>query len=130
VISRAIYEISISSDHGDPPAWVDPANLGREIGEVLSAVSVAIDHFLTLVDRPRPSLDDELVTSDVVRSCVALTHAAQSHIASMIPNGWTLLGEVIALSGQLVADLSLAANDVGMMTTTSTTSDSGDRPNR
>ncbi|MEA2531369.1 MAG: hypothetical protein QOG89_3013, partial [Thermomicrobiales bacterium] len=30
----------------------------------------------------------------------------------LLPDGWTLLGEVIAISGQLVTDLSDAANDL------------------
>ena len=34
------------------------------------------------------------------------------YIDDLMPEGWILLGQVIALSGQLLADLSLAANDL------------------
>jgi hypothetical protein len=129
VISRAIYETSLLADRGDRPSWIDPGNLGRDLADVLSAVSVAIDHFVTLIDAPRPSRDDEALTNEVFRSCERFNLTAQDHIADLLPNGWTLLGEVIALSEQLVSDLSVAANEIGAVATTTTAVDSGSRYN-
>ncbi len=94
------------------PRWVEPDVLGGHLANLLSAVAVAIDHFLTLIDSPRPSHDDEALAGEVQGCQRDITLAAQDCLDELIAGGWTLLGEVIAISGQLVADLSLAANDL------------------
>jgi hypothetical protein len=74
-----------------------------------------IDHFMTLVDSPRDSGDDEVLTADVARTCQQAALITREHMESLIPDGWPLLGEVLALSRQLAADLSEAANEIGLL---------------
>jgi uncharacterized membrane protein YgaE (UPF0421/DUF939 family) len=116
VISRAVLEIVESAEPGQPrPRWVEPDALGGHLANLLSAVAVAIDHFLTLIDSPRPSYDDEVLVGEVQGCQRDITLAAQYCLDELISGGWPLLGEVVAISGQLAADLSFAANDLEMV---------------
>lgn len=113
VISRTILEIVESAEPDrHRPRWVEPDELGGHLANLLSAVAIAIDHFLTLIDTPRPSRDDEALVGEVQGCQRDITLAAQKYLDDLIAGDWTLLGEVIAISGQLAADLSLAANDL------------------
>jgi len=113
VLCRAVLEIVETAPPGPRrPRWIEPEELGDRLANLLSAVAVAIDHFLTLIDSPRPSQEDEALVAEVHDCQRDITIGARDYIDDLMPEGWILLGQVIALSGQLLADLSLAANDL------------------
>jgi hypothetical protein len=113
VISRTVLDIVQSTGTEARPAWVEPRVIGGHLANLRSALGVAIDHFLTLIDAPRPSLDDEALAGEVLACRRDLTDVACDHVDALLPDGWALLGEVAAIAGQLVADLTTAANDLG-----------------
>ncbi|MEA2524821.1 MAG: hypothetical protein QOF73_2048 [Thermomicrobiales bacterium] len=113
VICRSIVDIVDTAAPGEPrPTWVEPEVLGGHLANLLSAVAISIEHFVSLVDAPRHSDDDEALAGEVQNCRRDVTLAARDHLTELLPDGWTLLGEVIAISGQLVTDLSDAANDL------------------
>lgn len=120
VISRAIYDITRQSNDDQQPTWIRPSALGAPLAEVFSATSVVIDHFMTLVDTPRDTSDDDVLTADVTRACQHTALLAPEYMETLVPDGWPLLGEVLALSRQMATDLSEAANEIGLLVTAGT----------
>lgn len=116
VMSRAIHDATRLDSDDIRPDWISPDALGIQIADIFSAISVSIDHFMSLIESPRETTDDEALANDVHRCSRQLTLLARDHFDSLIPDGWTLLGEVIALSGQLATDLTRAANEIGTLT--------------
>jgi hypothetical protein len=91
---------------------MEPEIIGAALGNLISAASVSLDHFRTLIDSPRASAEDEELVREVARCRAEINELARDRLTMLIPDGWTLLGEVVAVSTQLAADLSVAANDL------------------
>ena len=116
VICRAIVEAVETARAGEPrPRWLEPDRLGAPLADLLSALAVSLDHFLTLIDLPRETKDDEELATEVQRQRRAVMLAARDRIHDLMPEGWAMLGQALALSDQLVTDLTDAANELGRL---------------
>ena len=114
VICRAVVEAVATAGAGAArPSWLEPAALGAPLANLFSAVAVAVEHFLTLIDEPRASVDDAALAVEVRRHRQEITLAARERLIDLMPDGWALLGQALAVSSQLVADLTAAANELG-----------------
>lgn len=113
VICRSVTEIARAAPPERPrPEWIEPGVMGVALANLISAASVSLEHFRTLIDTPRVSLDDEELVGEVARCRADINEIARDQMTLLIPDAWTLLGEVVAVSGQLTTDLSAAANDL------------------
>jgi uncharacterized membrane protein YgaE (UPF0421/DUF939 family) len=113
VICRSVTEIAGSAPRGrERPEWIEPDVIGIALANLISAASVSLEHFRTLIDAPRESAEDEALIAELARCRAEINEIARDQMTLLIPDNWTLLGEVVAVSGQLVADLSGAANDL------------------
>ncbi|GIW04446.1 MAG: hypothetical protein KatS3mg059_1066 [Thermomicrobiales bacterium] len=116
VICRAVVEALEMAQAGQPrPGWLEPERLGTPLANLISALSVALDHFLSLIDAPRESLEDEVLATEVQRQRKEVMAAAQNFLGELMPEGWAVLGQALALSDQLVTDLTAAANELGQL---------------
>ncbi|GIW03524.1 MAG: hypothetical protein KatS3mg059_0144 [Thermomicrobiales bacterium] len=116
VICRSMVEALETAKAGElRPGWLEPERLGVPMANLVSALAVALDHFLSLIDAPRESLEDEALAADVQRQRQEVMAAAQEFLGALMPEGWAVLGQALALSDQLVTDLTAAANELGRL---------------
>ncbi len=112
IIARALTDATASPPHGaSRPAWLEPDGLGEEIGALLDEALVALQTFLRPLDAG-DSRPQSIAVDGIARQRQVVTEAAAASLDLIAPDGWILLGEIVAISTQLVVDLSAVPTDV------------------
>ncbi|MCC6943092.1 MAG: FUSC family protein [Thermomicrobiales bacterium] len=112
IIARALTDATSTAPAGSGrPDWLEPSVLGEPLAELLDEVHLALQTFLLPLDegdaKPVP-----ITVAGMAQKRQELNAVAKSSLDLIAPDGWILLGAIVALSTQLVTDLSAVPTDV------------------
>lgn len=113
VISRTIADAIATAGPGAArPAWLEPDKLGVPVANLMSAMAMYLDHFLSLTEPGKIGPDDAYLRSSVIDRRREASNAASLILPELLPDRWVLVGEILSVSDQLLTDLSAAARDI------------------
>ncbi len=112
IISRALTDATATIDPAvGRPAWLEPDALGRHLASLLDEALLALQTFLRPLDegnvQPTP-----ISIAGVTWKRQELNAATRASLELITPDGWILLGAIVALATQLVTDLAAVPTDV------------------
>lgn len=103
IIARSLDDAVATAQPGQPrPAWLEPDRLGLPLSHLLKTTVEALDHFVSGIVLPSDQPSD---TGAHRAASIDVNDAALETLPELMPGGWVLLGQVIAVAGQLVTDL-------------------------
>ncbi len=113
VISRTVSDCVETAGRDEiHPAWLSPSALGIPLANLFSAIALYLDHFLTLSDDARRTRDDRDLITEIAGRRSEVNAATATHMAALMPDRWVLVGEIVSIADQLVADLTAASADL------------------
>lgn len=109
VISRTVTDCARIAGSA---VWIGPVALGTPLANLFSAISLYLEHFLDLADGPAGRRDDAGLLAEIQERRQEASDAAAARLTDLLPDRWVLVGEILSVTDQLVADLAHAAADL------------------
>ncbi|MGD9712709.1 MAG: aromatic acid exporter family protein [Thermomicrobiales bacterium] len=105
IIARGLTDATAASAAGvERPAWLEPDVLGHDLAQFVQEALLALQVFLRPLERgdARP---ESISLEGISRQRHEVTTSAAEALDLITPDGWILLGEIVAIASQLVVDL-------------------------
>lgn len=113
VISRTISDgARATPPELAPRGWLGADGIGGPLALFFAAIAAYLDHFLAVVEEPVGQGDGHELLDEIAARRRDVNTAMAACVDDLMPDRWALLGEVVSIANQLVADLSEATLDL------------------
>jgi uncharacterized membrane protein YgaE (UPF0421/DUF939 family) len=110
VIARTLAEAT--DPENGTPAWLAPDGLGRPFAALMEAEAALLRAFLALIAATGDLDAFTLRVATARQRLAAADRSVRAVMTTAVADHWTAAGELLAVSGRLLADLETAARDV------------------
>jgi hypothetical protein len=113
VITRTVLDCVRTAGEPDArPSWLEADALGVPLGNLLHSVSDYLELFLALPENPEAAVRLPALRASIDLSRSEVNNIAAARFFQLLPDRWVLIGEIVSISDQLVADLTQAIAEV------------------
>lgn len=109
IIARSVADATSTAPSAFHAAWTRAPAVRAQASEMVAALAVALHRFIDLADDPDHPAAFHAAVAEVRRQRIDCAVAARLS-ADLCPDGWILLGQLLAVADQLAADLADAAS--------------------
>ena len=111
IIARALADATRAAPGGsERPVWLEPDALGVELAAMVDEAITALRLFLEPLEAGESTTGTSVSMSGLREERRKLYDQALDQFETLLPSGWVLLGEMVGITTQLVADLAVASS--------------------